>query len=125
MRVLEIKTNLFTAVLSNELGGTFLQYSLNNKKYKGSYSLQSSSYPQDLRHSYDKDSPVSFLFTKDEGFSPCNPCLGGVETNNEHKIFIEGEELLANNNSINITEKTEIEFRSDDFIHTIIIMILT
>ena len=86
-----IKTPLFTADLSNRLGGTFLQYTLNDNKYKGAYTEESSKYDnKDKRHSYDKGAPVSLMFSEDEGFVACNPCLGGVETFGLHEVWVDG-----------------------------------
>ena len=113
-----IKTPLFTADLSNKLGGTFLQYTLNDNKYKGAYTEESSKYDnKDKRHSYDKGAPVSLMFSEDEGFVACNPCLGGVETFGLHEVLVDGAPFSGVLKDI--TKETVIEFKSDDFIHKI------
>ena len=120
----EIKTNLFTARLSNAMGGTFLQYTLNDEKYKGAYTKESSGFSWDSKkHSYDKNAPLSFLFTSDEGFVSCNPCLDVdnelFDTKNQHEVFINGIPLKDLPLPIIVEKKTVVEFRSHDFKHTI------
>ena len=120
----EIITPLFSARLSNAMGGTFLQYTLIGEKYKGAYTKESSGFSwESKKHSYDETAPVSFLFTKEEGFDPCNPCLDGIETGNLHTVLINGAPLLENSEPFKIESTTTIEFMSqnNDFNHIIII----
>ena len=120
----EIITPLFSARLSNAAGGTFLQYTLSGEKYKGAYTKQSSNFSwESKKHSYDESAPVSFLFTEEEGFVSCNPCLEGVETNNLHSILVNDQPLPENGGPLNIETTTTIKFisQNNDFNHLIII----
>ena len=118
----KVKTGLFSADLSNNLGGTFLQYTLNEEKYKGAYTERSSGFDKESKkHSYDVVAPVSFLFTEKEGYPACNPCLKNYTPSSAHDIFIDGKAVVDTGSEFLVKKRTEIEFRSDDFIHKITI----
>ena len=120
--VFTVKSDLFTAELSNELGGTFLQYTLNGDKYSGSYTNKSAAFEQDTRHSYDESGKISFLFTEEEGYNPCNPCLKGVDPTNDYRVFI-NENEIKNGDLHSVKDRAVIKFMSSsgEFVHTITI----
>ena len=119
--LLTVETGLFSAVLSNELGGTFLQYTLKGDRYSGAYTNESAAFGKDTRHSYDENGKISFLFTEQEGYSPCNPCLKGVETNNVHQVYVNDSLIDQTGHTEVVKKATTIEFRSNEFVHTITI----
>ena len=76
--VLTIDNGKFLAEISNSHLGSFLQYSLSEQKkqYLGSYVIKNK------KGFYDSRAPVSFLFSEEEGYSSCNPCVAGLNPEN-------------------------------------------
>jgi len=119
--VFTIKTDLYTADLSNAFGGTFLQYTLNGDRYRGAYNELSATFEKDTRFSYDENGKISFLFTESEGYSPCNPCLQSIENNNDHSIYVDDKLIDGSGYLHSATKTTVIRFESEEFTHTMTI----
>ncbi|MAV64624.1 MAG: hypothetical protein CMG00_05485 [Candidatus Marinimicrobia bacterium] len=103
--VLTINNGKFSAEISNARLGSFLQYRLSEpeKRYLGAYTLKNSE-----EGFYNPSAPVSFLFSKNEGFNVCSPCIEGFYPKNV-TVRVNGV-LQTESKDIFVDKKTEIDF---------------